>query len=41
MKELQGKVALDDLTSPIPTSVERLATGSPLAGASWETVYGS
>ena len=41
MKKLQGKVALDDPTSPIPTLVERLATGPPLAEVGWETVYGS
>jgi hypothetical protein len=40
MKKLQGKVALDDPTSPIPT-VDRLATGPPLAKVGWETVDGS
>ena len=40
MKKLQGKVALDDPTSP-PDLVERLATGPPLAEVGWETVYGS
>ena len=38
MKKLEGKVALDDPTSPI---VERFATGPTLAEVGRETVHGS
>jgi len=41
MKKLEGQVALDDPTSPIPTWSTRLATGHPLAEVGWETVCGS
>jgi N-ethylmaleimide reductase len=41
MEKLQGKVALDGPTSPIPDLVKRLSTGPPFAEVGWETVYGS
>ena len=40
MKKLEGKVALDDPTSPVPTWSSG-STGPPLAEVGWETVYGS
>jgi hypothetical protein len=40
MEKLQGKVALDGPTSPIPDLVKRLSTGPPFAEVGWEPSTG-